>query len=586
MLNNYKAMKKKATTGILAFYPAKRIKTLLRNALTAGLWMILPAYLQAQVAINTDGSNPDNSAMLDVKSTDKGILIPRMTQAQRDAINAPATGLLIYQTDNNPGFYYWDGSNWVAAEGAKKIDDLIDGRYTGHSVFLGESAGQNDDGSNNYNTGIGYATLYSNSTGEYNSSNGYIALYNNTSGKLNTAIGAGALFKNTSGSNNTASGFVALLNNSTGYSNVAMGVSALYHNTNRSNLVAIGDSALYNNGQGVAHAYEAKNNTALGSKALYSNTRGFSNTANGYNTLYSNTYGAYNTANGYNALYSNTEGLGNTANGSEALYSNTIGNHNTANGEYALYSNTTGGENTATGVDAMYLNTTGSFNTANGYSALRSNTTGWANTATGFSALFLNTTGSNNTALGFVAFLHGTNYTNSTALGYNAQPTASNQIRLGNSSVTSIGGYANWTNVSDARFKTDVRENVVGLPFILKLRPVTYRLDMDAIAKFNKTPDSLRLPEAERQKAAELQTGFIAQEVEQAARSVGFDFHGVDKPKNENDHYGLRYAEFVVPLVKAVQEQQEIIEENRRIIRALRARIEVLERRLNQENGN
>ena len=105
---------------------------------------------------------------------------------------------------------------------------------------------------------------------------------------------------------------------------------------------------------------------------------------------------------------------------------------------------------------------------------------------------------------------------------------------------------------------------------------------MDAIAKFNKTPDSLRLPEAERQKAAELQTGFIAQEVEQAARSVGFDFHGVDKPKNENDHYGLRYAEFVVPLVKAVQEQQKMIENLKEKVEKQEAEIERLKRMVNE----
>ena len=104
---------------------------------------------------------------------------------------------------------------------------------------------------------------------------------------------------------------------------------------------------------------------------------------------------------------------------------------------------------------------------------------------------------------------------------------------------------------------------MVGLPFIMKLRPVTYHLDMDAIAKFTKIPDSLRMPEDEKRKAAELQTGFIAQEVEQAAQSVGYDFHGVDKPKNDNDYYGLRYAEFVVPLVKGMQEQQEIIEKQK-----------------------
>jgi len=49
-------------------------------------------------------------------------------------------------------------------------------------------------------------------------------------------------------------------------------------------------------------------------------------------------------------------------------------------------------------------------------------------------------------------------------------------------------------------------------------------------------------------------TGFVAQEVEKAANDLGYDFSGVDKAKNENDVYGLRYAEFVVPLVKAVQE--------------------------------
>jgi uncharacterized protein YlxW (UPF0749 family) len=83
---------------------------------------------------------------------------------------------------------------------------------------------------------------------------------------------------------------------------------------------------------------------------------------------------------------------------------------------------------------------------------------------------------------------------------------------------------------------------------------------MDAIARFNQTPDSLRLFGSEQLKAAELQSGFIAQEVEAAADAVGYDFHGVDKPKNETSHYGLRYAEFVVPLVKAMQEQQELIE--------------------------
>ncbi len=64
-----------------------------------------------QVAINNDASQPDPSAMLDIKSTGKGLLAPRMTQAQRNAIASPAHGLMIYQTDNSPGYYYNSGTS-------------------------------------------------------------------------------------------------------------------------------------------------------------------------------------------------------------------------------------------------------------------------------------------------------------------------------------------------------------------------------------------------------------------------------------------------------------------------------------------
>jgi hypothetical protein len=71
----------------------------------------------AQVAITTDASLPDPSAMLDIKSTTRGLLVPRMTQAQRNAIANPAHSLMIYQTDNTPGYYYNSGTTgapvWV-----------------------------------------------------------------------------------------------------------------------------------------------------------------------------------------------------------------------------------------------------------------------------------------------------------------------------------------------------------------------------------------------------------------------------------------------------------------------------------------
>lgn len=79
--------------------------------------VLLTIGLQAQVAVNTDGSNPDNSAMLDIKSTSRGVLVPRMSQSQRNAIASPATGLMVFQTDNLPGFYYNSGTpaapSWV-----------------------------------------------------------------------------------------------------------------------------------------------------------------------------------------------------------------------------------------------------------------------------------------------------------------------------------------------------------------------------------------------------------------------------------------------------------------------------------------
>lgn len=82
--------------------------------LVAGSWS---AHAQS-VGINTDGSAPNNSAILDVSSDSKGVLIPRMTQAQRDAIVSPATGLMIYQVNNTPGFYFFNGSAWAAVGGS------------------------------------------------------------------------------------------------------------------------------------------------------------------------------------------------------------------------------------------------------------------------------------------------------------------------------------------------------------------------------------------------------------------------------------------------------------------------------------
>ena len=79
--------------------------------LTIALFTYTLTYSQG-VGINNDGSMPVAGAMLDVKSNTSGLLIPRMTEAQRDAINPDTQSMLIYQTDNDSGFYYYDGSGW------------------------------------------------------------------------------------------------------------------------------------------------------------------------------------------------------------------------------------------------------------------------------------------------------------------------------------------------------------------------------------------------------------------------------------------------------------------------------------------
>jgi hypothetical protein len=63
-------------------------------------------------------TNPNSSAILNVNSTTQGILLPTMTLVQRNSINSPATGLLVFQTDNTPGFYYFNGTVWVAIAGS------------------------------------------------------------------------------------------------------------------------------------------------------------------------------------------------------------------------------------------------------------------------------------------------------------------------------------------------------------------------------------------------------------------------------------------------------------------------------------
>ncbi|WP_033956694.1 tail fiber domain-containing protein [Psychroserpens jangbogonensis] len=306
------------------------------------------------------------------------------------------------------------------------------------------------------------------------------------------------------------------------------------------------------------------------------------NTAVGYNSLTTVSIGSENTAVGYKALELNTSSS-NTAVGYVSLFNNASGTGNTAVGNRTLVTNTSGSNNVSIGYQSMFYNNSGNTNVAIGFKALQNNITGDYNVAIGSSALSNCTAVDTNTAIGVSAASSNAVFDNITALGYDAEPNSPNQVRLGNASVSVIGGSANWSNFSDGRLKTNIKEDIAGLDFIKKLRPVSYNLDMNAIARFEKTPDSLRLKDAEKLKALEVQTGFIAQEVEAAANEVGFDFHGIVKPYNSDGTYALRYSEFVVPLVKAMQEQQDIIEAQKEELKTIRLEIEEIKALLRQD---
>ncbi|HNK29425.1 MAG TPA: tail fiber domain-containing protein [Ferruginibacter sp.] len=243
------------------------------------------------------------------------------------------------------------------------------------------------------------------------------------------------------------------------------------------------------------------------------------------------------------------------------------------------------------GSQSLLSNISGIRNTGIGSLAL-SASTGDNNVALGYQAGNTNTTGNNNTLIGYGADVSTGNQSNSSALGLNATVNASNKIRLGNSAVTVIEGQpASYTSTSDGRFKTNVQEDVKGLEFIMKLRPVTYNFDRVSYSKFIGEKQTDDYVQTLKGLSNTRQTGFIAQEMEKAVSASGYKgFDAVSVPAGDHQTYGIAYATLVVPLVKAVQEQQakiEALERNtaagRELIEQLQKEIEGLKKMVNEK---
>ncbi len=448
----------------------------------------------------------------------------------------------------------------------------------GQIVAIGDSALFNNAGTRN--TAVGSNALFSNLENHDNTAVGYEALYNNNyaDGSMangNTAIGSQALYSNFIGSTNTAIGANSLFFNTTGGANTAMGANALVGNEDGNNNVAMGYNAMANCttnveqnvavGSGALQYTSVNYLTAVGFHALQNNTGGVSNTAIGYSAMRGNIYGDNNTAVGNEALVSNQYGSNNVAIGQNTLASNGSGENNTAVGTGALYSNISN-NNVAVGKNALQNNTTGTYNTAIGAGTASTTSTGNHNLFAGHSTMSISD-GSGMTVLGSGALVGFGGTDNITLIGHGAFYATDNSIRLGNSLVTTVEGPVAYTFPSDGRFKTNVSAaDVKGLDFITKLRPVNYNFDTRKYEEYitRNAPDSIRrkhLAQDFTKSTAIRQTGFIAQEVEKAAKETGFDFaSGLHTPKNENEYYSVAYSQFVVPLVKAVQELNAKVE--------------------------
>lgn len=128
---------------ILAMNLNKRLLSV-SNFIILTLILTSVTNLQAQVGIASGSITPDASSMLEVQSTTKGFLAPRMTTSQKNAISSPATGLTIYQTDSTVGYYVYTGSAWTRLLTATV--PVVDGgtgqsSYTNGQLLIGNTTG-------------------------------------------------------------------------------------------------------------------------------------------------------------------------------------------------------------------------------------------------------------------------------------------------------------------------------------------------------------------------------------------------------------------------------------------------------------
>lgn len=282
-------------------------------------------------------------------------------------------------------------------------------------------------------------------------------------------------------------------------------------------------------------------NTQVGQQAGEGLTFGMSNVFAGTYAGQFNTVGSQNIFIGVESGRNNIDGMMNTMIGRKAGFFNQNGDENTFMGAFAGQNNTTGDHNTFVGVTTGNSNISGHENCFYGAHAGYYSQSGNNNTFIGNFSGQYSVTGNNNVYVGFNADGATSSLQNAIAIGAGSIALQSNSAIIGNTSMTSIGGQVGWSTFSDRRLKTNIQAEDLGLEFILGLEPVKYEYS------------------ASGQKGI-IYSGLIAQDVDSLLLKLKKSFSGIVKPDNDRSFYSIRYSEFVIPLINAIQEQNSIIE--------------------------
>ena len=492
--------------------------------------------LAQSVAINDNGSAPSSSAMLDVNVfgvNKKGVLVPRMTSAERIAIAAPATGLLVFDT-NTSGFWYYTGSLWL---------EMI---TAGNNLW--SKTGNDIYNANSGNVGVGTNTPKS----SFNVAQNKTVIFGSDS--LSSVVGNKFIWFPSKG----AIRYGKLEFTGAGWDYANIGV----------NSIAIGDLTRASGPQSFVQGYGS---TASG---FYSFARGFAASANGDHSM---SFGQNMVANGSRAMafgegarqdgdFSFSNGYNNIVTGDLASAFGTglsarpynsfvVGRYNDS---LTLSSNSTW-----VATDPLFLVGNGSADNArsNALTVLKNGNIGIRNN---FPSNML-TVGSGTGADIRIGSAETIEDIGSFQLGITASliPTNDATYTLGTSTNRWLTVFAlnGAINTSDIRDKKNIKPLAYGLESLLKLNPVTYEWKNGSYGGGAKL-------------------GLIAQEVlsvipevVKTHETITTDEVSKQTRDKEMDRYGIYYSDLIPLLIKSIQEQQQKIT-------TLEARLKALEDKL------